>query len=1670
MSRIATLFICLAAGGAVWLRGQSQISVGYAVLLPNAGTSSPAASALFGYSNASGVLVSEAGVGAAEPMRSGRIFVDETETSTGVALVNGSVQPASVNLILRNSLGAEVNRASLRLNPGQHIAQFVSEMFSPKPTGLYGSLTFESDQALYSIALRQSANYSLEPVYSTLSVANLDAAPASASTVIPHIAIGGGYATEVVLVNRSTSQTRGQMNFFHSDGTPWFFTSGGTSVSGLAIDIAGQGVAKYTLSSTGGVSVGYITVTPDAGFSTPSGLANFRVLRGTALVSEAGVFGVSTTAAKIFVDYVGTQTGLALVNGAQPAAVTFTLSDRFGNPTNTAQRTLAANQHLPILAHELFPEIVEGFTGIVDIRSTSPVTAVTLKLTTNSRGDLLLTTLPVADLTRPPSSSPVVLPQIAIGGGFSTRIITLNPGTTTASGRLNFYADNGTSLSVQMEEQTGSSFPYQLGSSAGRRFVPGSSARLAFLYLADSSGQPTSEVAVNVGGTVSIPIQALDTAGTVRDDFDPVFAALDTSIATVSRGQVKGIAEGFSTLTVSARGMVMNGTITVTKVSSGAPGFRTTTGIVQDLAGRLYLTSTDDHTVLLTQSIDATPAVYAGKQSTPGLKNDVRLESQFRNPSFLAFNQFEGSLYVSDSQNNVIRRVVSGTDGRVSTLAGTGAKGSADGPLASAVLNNPQGIALDDRGNLWVVDSGNNTIRKIDLIRNTITTVAGLAGAPGYADGKGSAARFNSPTGIAFEYESDVAQAQRQSTNKGPRPVQMVVADTGNGLIRRVDENGNVSTIQAQTSAMTIMRGMMSSDERATFKLSASDRALAVFRGPSGVSVDGSGNIFVTEPGSKRVRTILQSGEIVDAVQSNTFSSPRGLVNVQGDVLVTDSDRGSRQVSYGEPVITSVTPSRVSDLGGTLVTVKGRNFSPDTLLWIHGDAAPDVHPDDTQTIRFIVGAVRSGRTTITLLNRGGIAQALFEITPQPLQSMPAGYITTFAGGSTWAGDGRLATTAYLAKPRGVAVDTAGNVFIADWVNNTIRRVSSRTGVITTVAGRGLIGFTDEGVYGTEAYLYKPFDLVADAQSNVYFISDVEVYKLSAETGLVTAVAGGGFLSGSSGDNGAATDAELGIPIGLALDSSGNLYISDYFDNRIRMVSLATGTITTVAGNGNSGYSGDNGNALSAALNSPRGIAMDRQGNLYIADSGNYRVRKVDAQTRIITTVAGSGKLEPTTDSGPATQISMTPYGIAVDANANLWIADDGFQRIRRVDPSGALTTVAGTGVSGFSGDGGSARQARMAHPWSIAVDASGNVMFSDTDNDRVRRISPAGIITTIAGTTDPSHGGDGGPASLANLRGPFHMSFDVDGNFLFTESLDQRVRKIDRTTGIISTFAGTELIPPIGDTSLGDNGPATQAEFFDPHGIAVDRAGNVFIGDSSDDRIRKIGRNGIITTIAGTGATGYGGDGGAATKAQLNFPEGLAVDAAGNVFVADTYNHRIRRIDAVTGVITTVAGGGLRGFKGDGGPATSASLNYPEAVALDDNGNLYIADTYNDRIRFVNMSTGVITTVAGDGEQGFFGDGGPATSASLDTPKGVRVDSNGFLWIADFGNDRIRRVNLRTGVITTVAGADEYVLDNYPATQTGLDGPTGTLSDAAGNLYIVEGWGSRIRAVRGPIP
>ena len=342
-----------------------------------------------------------------------------------------------------------------------------------------------------------------------------------------------------------------------------------------------------------------------------------------------------------------------------------------------------------------------------------------------------------------------------------------------------------------------------------------------------------------------------------------------------------------------------------------------------------------------------------------------------------------------------------------------------------------------------------------------------------------------------------------------------------------------------------------------------------------------------------------------------------------------------------------------------------------------------------------------------------------------------------------------------------------------------------------------------------------------------------------------------------------------------------------------------------------------------------------------------------------------------------------------------------------------ISTFAGNGIAQFSGDGGPAASASLYDPTGVALDAAGNLYIADLVNNRVRKVS-AGIITTVAGNRNQGFSGDGGPAASASLFYPSAVAVDAAGNLYIADKYNNRIRKV--SGGIITTIAGNGTAG-----YSGDGGPATSASLYSPSGVAVDLGGNLYIADLMNSRIRKVS-GGFIATVAGNGNFGFSGDGGPATSASLFDPSAVAVDAAGNLYIADSGNSRIRKVSG--GFIATVAGGGTSGFSGDGGPATSASLGVPEGVAVDPVGNLYISDEGNHRIR--KVSGGIMTTVAGNGNQGFSGDGGPATSASFNQPFGVAVDSAGNLYIADTNNNRIREVSAlgnTTPAITSVTTA-----------------------------------------------
>jgi RHS repeat-associated protein len=410
-----------------------------------------------------------------------------------------------------------------------------------------------------------------------------------------------------------------------------------------------------------------------------------------------------------------------------------------------------------------------------------------------------------------------------------------------------------------------------------------------------------------------------------------------------------------------------------------------------------------------------------------------------------------------------------------------------------------------------------------------------------------------------------------------------------------------------------------------------------------------------------------------------------------------------------------------------------------------------------------------------------------------------------------------------------------------------------------------------------------------------------------------------------------------------------------------------------------------------------------------------------------------------------------------------------------------ITTVAGNGLYGFSGDGGPAIAARLGNPIGVAVAPDGSLFIADFTDNRIRRVAPDGIITTVAGNGSLGFSGDGGPATSAQLREPTDVAVGVDGSLFIADSLNSCIRRVG-PDGIITTVAGN------GRAGLGDGGPATAAQLNGAFGVAVGPDGSLFIADCYHSRIRRVGPDGIITTVAGNGLFGFGGDGGPATAAPLNGPVGVAVGPDGSFVIADVGNHRIRRV-ASDGLILTVAGNGFAGFSGDGGPATAARLHNPNGVALGPDGSLFIGDLVNNRIRHVGPG-GIITTAAGTDPAGFSGDGGPAAAAQLQNPHGVAVGPDGSLFIAATSNTRVRRVRpaLPDFSLSDILLASEDGREVFLFNSTGrhlktlealtgalryqfgysLDGYLSSVTDGSGNVTSIERTGAILTAIVAP--
>jgi len=661
--------------------------------------------------------------------------------------------------------------------------------------------------------------------------------------------------------------------------------------------------------------------------------------------------------------------------------------------------------------------------------------------------------------------------------------------------------------------------------------------------------------------------------------------------------------------------------------------------------------------------------------------------------------------------------------------------------------------------------------------------------------------------------------------------------------------------------------------------------------------------------------------------------------------------------------------------------------------------------------------------------------------PQAAAPLAFRSIEAFAGREwKFEAEGAPALQAALGHLRGVALDRAGNIYLSDAGNQAILKVDT-SGTVHVLLGPAS---------PPQSRPINPQGIAVDSSGVVYFAEDGQRVRKILPTGEVAVVAGND-KRGMSSDGAVAAGASIGNVNGVAVASDGSVLFSEFSNNRVRRVDK-NGMLQTVAGDGQTRFSGDGGPAREASFVRPMDLALDAEGNLFIADEYNARIRKVD-KDGVISTVAGEGVTKDPLGC---------PTGVAVNGQGDLFIADPCKRRVFKVH-KGESSVLGGTGPGRREpiGEGGPAAAASF-DCWALAVNGQDDVIVAGPDTGYLYRISHDGTLSILAGSGNWRAPTDGMQAVNALFQQPQRLAVEPNGAVLVADLDANRIYRVD-TRGVISRVAGFPTAFYNGERAV-----AGEAGIDRPMGIRVRPNGAIVFAERGNaNRILEITPDGKTHTLAGNGRRDYSGDGGRAANASLNAPLGICLDSSGAIYVADTGNHRVRKV-LPDGTIQLVAGNGTAGFSGDGGPAERAALSTPLAVDIGPDGSLYIADAGNRRVRKVSSPGGVITTVAGDGMNRFAGDGGPAVNASIGWPYDVAVGPDQALYIVDIGTERIRRVDPVTGIITSVAGNGNRDIsgDGGAPAQAALGHMGGLAFDSAGNLFFAEAGEGRIRVLR----
>ncbi len=838
-------------------------------------------------------------------------------------------------------------------------------------------------------------------------------------------------------------------------------------------------------------------------------------------------------------------------------------------------------------------------------------------------------------------------------------------------------------------------------------------------------------------------------------------------------------------------------------------------------------------------------------------------------------------------------------------------------------------------------------------------------------------------------------QPSSQTVTAGQSGTFSVVATGTSPLAYQWSRNG--VTISGAISATYVTPATTVADSGATFSVKVSNAVGSASSNQAVLSVSATAGVpaingFTASPTSIGLGAgSVLSWDVVGAT----------LISINNGVGALSSSKGSVNVS---PILSTTFTLTASNASGTAtataaVVVDGTPFRLTSL-----SATDPVVPFGGLTT---LSWGFAGTPVNMTLNGSPITGTSTQVSPQRRQTftltgsnaggadsrtvkVAAQGLDLVAGSGAGAGckDGP-ALLASFSLPWGVAVDKSGLIYVADAYNNTIRKI--------------------------------------------------------AADGTVSTLAGTAGMPGSADGTGSA--ARFNAPHGLVVDASGNLYVSDAGNNTIRKIT-STGTVTTFAGTAGQVGSTDNQGA-NARFNRPNGLAMDASGNLYVADSSNYTIRKIDQLGNVVT-LAGSAGLAGKVEGQGALARFRSPVELALDAGGNLYVADVTNNAIRKVSPGGLVSTFAGTGYSGYLDGPGTT--ATFYYPYGLAVDGSGNVYVVDRYNQTIRRITSGGVVSTVAGTLR-APGYANGLGSAASFYYPIGMALHPSGNLIIVDSSNNSLRSMT-PAGQVSQFAGTAW------SSGSADGTAANARFNEPQGIALDSEGNTYVADNTNHTIRKISPTGVVTTLAGLAGQGGALDGQGAT-ARFSYPNAVCVDATGNVFVADTGNQTIRKITP-GGYASTYAG--KAGVVGSTDSSNiNATFNVPTAVAVDGSGNVYVADTGNCTIRII-YTYGYVSTLAGSvGAYAFLN--GNGTQAKFNQPNGITLDDKGNLFIADWGNNCIRKIDAYRNVTTlagnpTLAGNSDGI-----GSSAQFSGPYFLALAPSGDLYVTDQSNLSIRRV-----